>query len=149
MKDVTRRDFIKGGVVGLAAGAVLTSVSGCDMFLNMHANKLKFIHLTDSHLDLNKKDTVENFEAFVTYVNKNIKGVDFVLFGGDNFNNNVPGTKDAEKFKKIADKLKMPWYAVRGNKESSPSPANDPLNQKDFAEMFFPKNLEIHGRDWK
>ena len=53
-------------------------------------------------------------------INKEFSSVDFVLFGGDNFNNNAPGNSDALKFKTIADSLKCPWYSVRGNKESSP-----------------------------
>ena len=43
----------------------------------------------------------------------------------------------------------MPWYSVRGNKESSPKPEDDALGQRDYTEMFFPADLKVVGRDWK
>ncbi|HHH73002.1 MAG TPA: hypothetical protein ENL04_04175, partial [Sulfuricurvum sp.] len=75
--------------------------------------------------------------------------LDFVLFGGDNFNNNVPGSKDAERFKAIIDTLHCPSYVVRGNKESSPVPADDPIGPAAFREMFMnDKELTVSKNDW-
>jgi Icc protein len=89
-------------------------------------------------------------ETLVSFINKNHKDLDFVLFGGDNFNNNVPGDKDARTFKKIIDKLHCPTYLVRGNKESSPKPENDTLNLADFEKYFFDKpELTVAGKDWR
>lgn len=85
----------------------------------------------------------------VKKINHDFPALDFVLFGGDNFNNNVFGNRDATAFRKIIDELHCPSYAVMGNKESSPKPVGDPLNQRDFAKMFFPSDVNIAGRDWK
>ena len=86
---------------------------------------------------------------FVNKVNSDIPDIDMVLFGGDNFNNNVPDKKDAETFKAIISQLYCPWYAVRGNKEASPQPISTPLNEQDFQDMFFKDTQKKHGRDWK
>jgi len=111
---------------------------------------LKFIHITDSHMDLQDRDSVEAVELAVKHINTNYKEIDFVLFGGDNFNNNVPGDKDARKFYEITSKLHCPAYFVAGNKEVSPKPANDKQSFDDFFAMFVTpkKELLISGRDW-
>jgi len=149
MTDITRRKFIKGSVAGIAGCTLLYGLNGCRVFSGGKNSDLKIIHITDSHFDLKNENSIKILEAFVNKVNSDIPDVDLVLFGGDNFNNNAPGKEDAKKFKEIVSKLYCPWYAVRGNKESSPKPAGTPLNQKDFAEMFFPKDLKVKGRDWK
>jgi len=105
--------------------------------------------VTDTHLDLGKPKSVTWVERLVEKINREFSSVDFVLFGGDNFNNNVSGDADALKFKRIVDSLNRPWYAVRGNKESCPRPKDDPLGQDDFARMFFPSDLKVTGRDWR
>ncbi len=112
--------------------------------------ELKFIHITDSHMDLQDSDSVEALRLAVNFINKEYDDLDFVLFGGDNFNNNVPGDKDARLFKSIIDKLHCPAYAVAGNKEVSPKPKGDKQSFDDFFSMFVKskKELKTHGRDW-
>jgi len=154
MKRLTRRELLKDGMVALASGALAMSLVGCHGFgtglgADGKGDVLRFIHVTDSHLDLARPKTVKWVEMLVAKINDEFCSVDFVLFGGDNFNNNVPGKKDAIKFKEIADGLRSPWYSVRGNKESCPKPKGDPLGQNDYAQMFFPSDLEVVGRDWK
>ncbi len=85
----------------------------------------------------------------VKKINRDFSSAQFILFGGDNFNNNAPGKDDALRFKRIVEGLRMPWYSVRGNKESSPKPEDDALGQRDYTEMFFPADLKVVGRDWK
>jgi Icc protein len=149
-KKMSRRKFIETTATTLAAVTVASSFVGFrPLSTKGKAGSLKFIHVTDSHLDLGKPQTIKWLEMMVKKVNADYPSIDFVLFGGDNFNNNAPGFDDANTFKKIADKLKCPWYAVRGNKESNPKPEGDPLNQKDFAKMFFPSDVKVVGRDWK
>ncbi len=157
MKPISRRNFLKTGMLGLAsctiASRLIGSVSataskGHAPLSSSRDADLRFLHVTDTHLDLGKPDTVTWVEMLVERINRDFPNADFVVFGGDNFNNNVPGKKDAETFKKIADSLKCPWYSVRGNKESSPKPETDPLNQKDYEKMFFTPSIKVSGRDW-
>ena len=109
---------------------------------------LKFIHVTDSHMDLADEESVEAMENMVTYINKNYKELDFVLFGGDNFNNNATKNEDALKFKKIIETLHCPSYVVRGNKESSPKP-KDGIERKEFKKMFIDnKELKVDNLNW-
>ncbi len=153
MKKATRRDILKYGTASLAASAVTSALAGCrGLSAETQAKRrggLRFIHATDTHLDLGKPETIRWVEMLVEKINRQYASLDFVLFGGDNFNNNAPGKADAVRFKKIIARLHCPAYCVRGNKESSPRPASDPLDQAGFAEMFFGTDLEVHGRDWK
>ena len=147
---ITRRDFIKIGTLSIGALAFGSGFMGCKpKEAGKPGESLKIIHATDTHLDLGMPETVQWLESFVEKVNQDFSDVDFVLFGGDNFNNNAAGNEDAMKFKSIADSLKCSWYSVRGNKESTPKPPGDPLGQGDFAKMFFNSELEVTGRDWK
>ncbi len=151
MKKLNRRDFLIKGAYFLAAGAFVSFLPAAVMG-NSHKTEmdsLQFLHVTDTHLDLGKPNTVKWVEMLVNKINRDYASVDFVLFGGDNFNNNAPGIDDATKFKHIVDGLKVPWYSVRGNKESCPNPKGTPLNQSDYARMFFPPGLKVVGRDWK
>jgi len=131
-----RRNFLK----------LLFSLPAIPLLANKEPS-LELIHVTDSHMDLSMPHTVEALEHFVDVINRDFAHVDCVLFGGDNFNNTAPGLKDGVRFKEILDGLKVPYYCVRGNKESSPKP--DPhLDQRDFARLFFGPGMEVHGRDW-
>ena len=150
MNKETRRDFLKKGALGLAAGALGPGLAACGGSKKPEKGEtLRLLHVTDTHLDLGIPETVKWMEMLAEKIDRDFKDVDFVLFGGDNFNNNVPGLKDAERFKKILSALQVPWYSVRGNKESSPKPKGDPLDRKDYARMFFSSDLEVSGRDWK
>ncbi len=141
MLERSRRDFIKGtlalGAMPLVLGANTEKKQG-----------LKFIHITDSHLDLSDQNSIEAMEIMVEFVNENYKDLDFVVFGGDNFNNNVAHDDDAQKFKGIVDELKCPIYSVRGNKESSPA-LDDEIRLSAFQKMFCSASeVKIHGKDW-
>ncbi len=149
MKAISRREFLRDGALGAAGLALASSLTGCEGMGRKPEGALRFVHVTDTHMDLSKPKTVARLERFVAQVNRRYPDLDFVLFGGDNFNNNVPGNRDALVFQKIASRLSCPWYAVRGNKESTPKPAGDPLGQEAFARMFFSSDLEVKGRDWK
>jgi Icc protein len=149
MESVSRREFLKNGALGLAGCTFALSFVGNQSSATTQNGHLRFIHVTDTHLDLGSPKTVSWVEKLIYKINREFSSVDFVLFGGDNFNNNVPGNSDALKFKNIADSLKCPWYSVRGNKESTPKPKDDQLNQSDYARIFFPSNLKVLGRNWK
>jgi len=157
MKPISRRNLLKKGILGLASYTIssrlmesvpATASRGFAAPLtNSRAADLRFFHVTDTHLDLGKPETVTWLKMLVERINRDFPHANFVVFGGDNFNNNVLGKKDAEIFKKIADRLKCPWYSVRGNKESSPKPESDPLNQLDYERMFY-SSVKVSGRDW-
>ena len=142
MKKISRRGFMKSALAMTAMPLVATA----DITLNQ--NSLKFIHVTDSHMDLSDANSVEAMELMTAFINENYKDLDFVLFGGDNFNNNVKGDSDAMKFKEITDRLHCPALLVRGNKESSPKP-KDGINLNDFQNIFLAKDwLSVSGKDW-
>ncbi|MFT5660205.1 MAG: Icc protein [Sulfurimonas sp.] len=141
MSQISRRGFMK---TALAMGALPLVANE-----SKKENTLKVIHITDSHMDLADTASVEAMELMAEFINKEYKDLDFVLFGGDNFNNNVAGNKDALKFKEIIDKLHCPALLVRGNKESSPKPKGDSINLDEFKNMFLEdKSLLVDGRDW-
>ncbi len=143
MSEISRRGFLKGAV----AFGVLPLVANTTQ-KKAKRESLKFIHITDSHMDLSDSDSVDALKLAVTYINKNHPDLDFVLFGGDNFNNNATGDKDAIIYKKICDNLKMPYYTVRGNKESSPK-GDDEINLAMFQKMFVEdRGLTVSGKDW-
>ncbi len=91
--------------------------------------------------------TVEAMEHLAHVVNTHFSHIDFVLFGGDNFNNTAKGDSDAKKFKEILDRMHVPALCVRGNKESTPKP-DAQIDQKEFAQLFFGEPMLINGRDW-
>ncbi|MDQ7043181.1 MAG: metallophosphoesterase [Sulfurimonas sp.] len=141
MSKISRRGFIKGA---LALSALPLSVQAN----SQQTQTLKFIHITDSHMDLSDSDSVDAMKLMASFINENYKDLDFVMFGGDNFNNNVKGNRDAEVFKEIIETLHCPALVVRGNKESSPKP-KDGIYADEFKSMFLEgKNLEISANDW-
>jgi len=145
MMKSERRGFIKSALA-LGTLPLFANVESKDK--DIKKDTLKFIHITDSHMDLSDDDSIESIESMVKLVNRDYKDLDFVLFGGDNFNNNVVGDKDALKFKEIIGKIHCPVYSVRGNKESNPNP-NDSIHFDEFKKMFMSsKELQINGKDW-
>ena len=142
-----RRGFFKSPLA-LGSLPLFDNAQSKSKDVNSEKNILKFIHITDSHMDLSDDDSIDSIRNMVTYINKNYTDLDFVLFGGDNFNNNVVGNKDAVKFKELIDKLNSPAYSVRGNKESNPNP-KDSINLDEFKKMFMSsKELKIDDKDW-
>lgn len=147
MKKVTRRGFITGA---LALSILPLEISAKDEIKKSEKDdtSLKLIHVTDSHMDLADEESIEAMKMMVEFVNKEYKDLDFVLFGGDNFNNNVKGNGDALAFKKIISKLHCPSLLVRGNKESNPNPDDD-IKLDEFKSLFFDeKVVTIEGKDW-
>jgi len=109
---------------------------------------LRFVHVTDSHMDLSDEDSINAMKLMVKHLNTHHKDLDFVVFGGDNFNNNVDGNADALAFKKIVDGLHCPTYHVRGNKEAHPEP-DDAIHLDEFQSLFLSdKALKVSGKDW-
>ncbi len=147
MSSFTRRKFLKHGAYGLTTCALAPSLFARRSLAA--DDGLRLVHVTDTHLDLGVPNTVTWLETLVAKINGMVPSVDLVLFGGDNFNNNAAGDQDAVRFAEIVSGLACPWYSVRGNKESTPSPEGDPLGQSDYARLFFPSDLEVTGRDWK
>jgi len=141
MANITRRGFIKGAAA-MSAMPFLAEAN------EEKSETLKFIHITDSHMDLSNNESVDAMKLMVEFINENHKDLDFVLFGGDNFNNNVKGNEDALVYKKIVDKLYCPTYHVRGNKESHPNP-DDAIHLEEFKTLFLTSPaLKVNGKDW-
>lgn len=141
MQNISRRTFLKSAALSAATLPLMANTQD-------KKPQLKFIHITDSHMDLSDSDSVDAMKLMVEFVNNNHKDLDFVCFGGDNFNNNVKGDKDARIFKEITDKLHCPTLHVRGNKEAHPNP-NDAIHLAEFQKLFVEgKGLRVEGKDW-
>ncbi|WP_295421463.1 metallophosphoesterase [Sulfurovum sp.] len=142
MAKISRRRFFKGAAA-MTAIPFLAEAKETE-----GKERLKFIHITDSHMDLGNEESVEAMELVVEHINNHFKDLDFVVFGGDNFNNNVKGNEDALAYKKIVDKLHCPTYHVRGNKESHPNP-DDAIHLEEFKTLFMSdRALKVNGKDW-
>ena len=142
MSNISRRGFLKSAM----AISAIPLVSNASQ--EFKKETLKFIHVTDSHMDLSDENSIEAMKLLAAFVNENYKDLDFVLFGGDNFNNNAEGNSDAVKFKEIIEKMHCPSYVVRGNKESSPKP-KDGMDLDTFKDMFCKdRALLVQGKDW-
>jgi len=139
---LSRRNFFKGA----AALAAMPLVA--DEIETKQPDTLKLVHITDAHMDLGNPESVEALEMAVTYLNTYYKDLDCVLFGGDNFNNNMKADSDALVYKQITEKLHCPIYHVRGNKESSPA-NDDRIHLDEFKKLFMSyKELITEGKDW-
>jgi len=144
MQKISRRNFFKGA----AALAAMPLVAAEQSVEAKKPSSLKIVHVTDAHMDMGNPDSVEALEIAVTYLNSHYKDLDCVLFGGDNFNNNMKEDSDALVFKEIVEKLHCPVYHVRGNKEANP--ANDmQIDLGAFKKLFMSyKELTVEGKDW-
>ena len=142
MKKITRRNFLKNS-------AFLSALPLVAQANTPTTEPLKFIHVTDSHMDLSKQSSVDAIKRMVSYINTHYKELDFVLFGGDNYNNNGDEGEDAKLFKKLLSKLYCPFYLVRGNKESSPLGVGFGLGTKEFQALFYKqKDMKVTGNNW-
>ncbi len=142
MPKLSRRNFFKGAAA-LAAMPLVAAEAN-----QTTPQTLKLVHITDAHMDLGNPDSVEALKMAVNYLNKHYPDLDCVLFGGDNFNNNMKADSDALVYKEIVEKLHCPAYHVRGNKEANP--ANDmQIDLAAFKKLFMSyKELTVEGKDW-
>ena len=142
MANSSRRNFFKGAIA-LATVPLMASEAK-----SKKQNSLKIVHITDAHMDVANQESIDALKMAVRYLNKNYPDLDCVLFGGDNFNNNMKADSDALVYKKIVEKLHCPAYHVRGNKESNP--ANDKqIDLEAFKKLFMShKELTVSGKDW-
>lgn len=144
MKELSRRNFFKGAVA-LAAIPLVASETKTEA---SKPSSLKIVHITDAHMDMGNPESVEALKMAVEYLNSHYKELDCVLFGGDNFNNNMKENSDALVYKEIVEKLHCPVYHVRGNKESSPANDNR-IELEEFKKLFMSyKGMTVEGKDW-
>jgi Icc protein len=144
MAKISRRNFFKGA----AALATIPLVAAEEKVETKKPSSLKVVHITDAHMDIGNPDSVEALKIAVTYLNTHYPDLDCVLFGGDNFNNNMKENSDALLYKEITEKLHCPVYHVRGNKESSPANDNR-IHLEEFQKLFMSyKELTVEGKDW-
>ncbi|MEW6360270.1 MAG: metallophosphoesterase [Planctomycetota bacterium] len=104
--------------------------------------RFRFAHVTDMHLSTQgkngaamKADSIRIFEDVVEQLNATA-GLDFILFGGDNFDNSEKGTADLDEFLRLTAKLKAPYYIQFGNREASSLPPGDPVSKQEFVKAF-------------
>lgn len=91
--------------------------------INETVNTLKFVQLSDVHLDLNRLNTSKRFLGdskdllidAVSQVNS-MNDLDFVVFSGDQINS--PRKEYLYEFIRIANTLKYPWYLALGNHDT-------------------------------
>lgn len=144
MQKISRRNFFKGAAA-LAAMPLVASETKKEA---KKPSSLKIVHITDAHMDMDNPDSVEALKMAVEYLNKHYTDLDCVLFGGDNFNNNMKKNSDALLYKEIVEKLHCPVYHVRGNKESSPA-HDKQIDLGEFKKLFLSyKEMTVEGKDW-
>ena len=145
----TRRGFLKIGTG--ASGTLLSGLSlqSCSLSLrnNDRSNvsndlRFKFAHVVDTHISTQgkngaamKADSIRIFKDVVDQLNET-DGLDFILFGGDNFDNNETGIADLNEFIRLAEKLTVPYFIQFGNRESSSNPKGDPVSKEQFVQKF-------------
>lgn len=78
----------------------------------VYAENIKFVQVTDSHLDTNSEYSQRVLKSAVEDINKQ-PSVSFVVFTGDNINN--PTEDNLREFVKIVSKLNVPYYIALGN----------------------------------
>jgi len=76
------------------------------------AENIKFIQVTDAHLDADLEFSQKVLKAAVEDINKQ-QDVSFVVFTGDNIN--TADENELRSFVKIVNKLNVPYYVVLGN----------------------------------
>lgn len=76
------------------------------------AENIKFVQITDSHLDANSQYSKDVLKSAVEDIN-NQPDISFVVFTGDNINN--PSIENLREFAKIVKKLRVPYYIALGN----------------------------------
>ena len=72
---ISRRNFIKNAIA-LSTLPIIASA-------NSKEDNLRFIHITDSHMDLSDENSIEAMELMVTFINEKYTNIDYVLFGGE------------------------------------------------------------------
>jgi len=93
--------------------------------MSAHAEQLTVAHITDAHVAPNGRPTatlkhlsLAVFEDLVAQCKE--RGVDLVLFGGDNIDNRGHGREDLAAFMDVAAGLDR-WLCIPGNHEAPPS----------------------------
>ncbi len=145
----TRRELLKIGVSMSAALLSGMGIQGClplrqrqTQSSYSNGTRIKFAHVTDTHISTQgkngaamKADSIRIFEDVVSQLNAT-EGLDFILFGGDNFDNSEKGIADLNEFLRLSEKLKTPYYIQFGNREATSLPKDDPLSKEQFARKF-------------
>ncbi|EKE04546.1 MAG: hypothetical protein ACD_20C00051G0012 [uncultured bacterium] len=111
--------FILSFVLGIAN---FPSTKASNATAKNEASVLKFVHISDAHVDSKSKDSTRRLysssrkllQDAVEQINS-INDIDVVVFSGDSINK--PVESDLIKFIAIANKLKYPWHASTGNHE--------------------------------
>jgi predicted phosphodiesterase len=76
------------------------------------AENIKFIQVTDVHLNDNNEYSKKVLESAVEDIN-NQQGISFVVFTGDNIGS--PREENLRSFLRLVSKLNVPYYIVLGN----------------------------------
>ncbi len=158
-EGLTRRGFVKYGLgIGKAVfigGLLVGNFTGCTTASKKdketkggRKKTIKFAHITDTHVTFTGKNGTalfeESFDIFRNVIDqiKEMRDIDFILFGGDNINNTDPGTKGFEEFMNIVSNVRIPYFAQFGNRESSPIPPGVALSKEQYA-----TKMKGHGLD--
>src|SRR5574344_430010 len=79
---------------------------------SVFAENIKFVQITDAHIDSNSAYSQNVLKSAVEDINA-LEGVSFVVFTGDNINS--PSPENLKAFVTIVEKLKAPYYVALGN----------------------------------
>jgi 3',5'-cyclic-AMP phosphodiesterase len=117
MISFNRRDFFQRfALSGLGAGLLTQAEASTG---KISKKGFSFLHLTDMHVR-RKRQGHAGYEACIDTVNRRDRFADFSLMGGDlAFDGNYTAKEEfidqIDLYKKISDKLQMPYYNSIGN----------------------------------
>lgn len=151
MNSLNRREFLKvlavTGLAGYTQNYQKETAHANERYMPESKSlpelkPFKFAHVTDIHLSTTgkngaalKAESIKILEDVLSQVNS-MADLDFILFGGDNWDNTDKGTPDVDKFLDMVKDLSAPYLIQFGNREASPMPQGDPTNKEEFVQIF-------------
>lgn len=139
-------------IILIFSGAVF-----CFFKKRQNENTLNFVHISDTHIENNKKRafdaveySIEILKDAVLQIN-GLKNLDMVIFGGDLINNK--SYKNVKAFYELANSLKFPYINTFGNHDFYGSDKEEMLditkkNNKNykFSDTYYAFNLKRNYR---
>lgn len=148
MKIISRRDFLK---ISAFTVATIFTQSRLPIFSSGKTFKpFKFAFIPDIHLSSSRfDDWIMKNESLILYQDAikliNEQDLDFVLFGGDQIDNQNRDLSDLSMFIDVICQLEKPYYVLFGDREAR---LNNNYSKEDFAVEFRRNGFITKGRTY-